>query len=141
LVLAVIANEMGSTIRISPLIDMGEVIAVIAVIYSTKALELIVLILVDVAPHALPIPLTAWHLGHDHVNPVFSDPPVMTMFSIGNGSLHKWHKVTISGFIGCSGLADFIDSSIFMSSSLGNFSHSPSWFINSNVPMTHHLLF
>jgi hypothetical protein len=105
---------------------MRKVIAVIAVIHATKTLELVICVFIDIAPHALPIPLTAWHLGHDQVKPVFSDPPVMTIFSIGNGSLHRWHKVTISGFIGCSGLADFMLSNIFISSSLGNFSHSPS---------------
>jgi hypothetical protein len=116
----------GSFLSI-PFVAMRKGITVITVLNAAKPCEDIICILVDIAPHALPKLVTAWHLGHDQVYPLRISPPVTTISSIGKGSLHKWQIVVISGWIG--GIEPTVFIMVLMiaiSSSEGNFSHSPS---------------
>ena len=58
---------MGRTVWCLPLVYMGKCVAVVAVVYARKATEDKILVLVDVASHALPVDVIAWHLGQLHV--------------------------------------------------------------------------
>jgi hypothetical protein len=50
-----------------PLVTMRKGIAIVAILYSAKPCKGIIGYRVDIASHALPKLVTAWHLGHDQV--------------------------------------------------------------------------
>jgi hypothetical protein len=58
---------MNGSIWCIPFTTLGEIITVITVLYPTVRAELVISVLMNIAPHALPMLDTAWHLGQLHV--------------------------------------------------------------------------